>query len=67
MNDLDAPIWVTDFYSDEGWEVSLLMEPKTAERSAIEMWYEHFDNHYDGDPLKDYEVEMLRILGKGMV
>lgn len=28
---------------------------------AITAWYEHFDNTYDGEPLKDYEIQMLAI------
>jgi len=61
--------WVVDFYSDEGWEATMDFENDsvTPERWAIDLWYEHFDNTYDGWPLKDYEVEMLRVLGKGMI
>lgn len=28
---------------------------------AITAWHEHFDDTYDGEPLKDYEQKMLVI------
>ena len=27
--------------------------------AAIESWHEHWDNLYDGEPLKDHEVKLL--------
>jgi len=31
---------------------------------AIGLWYADWDNHYDGEPLKDHEVKMLQVMGR---
>ena len=32
--------------------------------AAIEEWFEYWDDRYDGQPLKDYELKMLNVLKK---
>ena len=31
---------------------------------ALAVWHEYWDDRYDGEPLKDYEIKMLAVLRK---
>lgn len=56
----DVGSWTAE---DVNW---LIDQAKAAARmkQAIASWHEDWDNRYDGEPLKDYEIQMLKILGK---
>jgi hypothetical protein len=31
---------------------------------ALNMWHEHWEARYDGEPMKDYEVKMLALVAR---
>ena len=47
-----------------GRVIDQLVKQNDQFRAALEGWYEDWDSRYDGAPLKEYEIRMLKVLGR---